>query len=426
MKDLLDLIERNYRKNRTIVSHDVPGILEDVARACDLPLQLNRFPSRSEFATWVIPDRWDVRDAWVKAPDGSTIASYDDHPLFVAPYSLPFDGELSLAELKEHVRSHPTQSDAFFYEHRLAYDFKRRLKEWIITLPSETVESLPEGDYRVKLDLEIEPGEMLVGELVLPGESEDCIVLMADSCHPGQVNDSFSGLAAIIETMRRLKKLPRRRYTYRFFIFPETIGSCALLATRPELKERVKAAIFSEFVGWGDRWVVSVSDMPGSLAENMAKESKLHRPEIEVVGLFEGWGNDEYVFDYAGIPSLAVQQFDCPEYHSSNDEPSRLRLEDLERAADIITRMCRVAEEDDLFARKYDVPIYMTRFDLYLDAITERTAFKERREILYGINGENSLLDVAVQKGIDFDVVKAFTDQLAAHELVQRISQDPR
>ena len=103
MQDLLDLIERNYRKNRTIVSRDVLGILEDVAKACELPLQLNRFPSRTEVATWVIPDRWDVREAWVKAPDGSTIASYDDHPLFVAPYSLPFDGELSLAELKAPV-----------------------------------------------------------------------------------------------------------------------------------------------------------------------------------------------------------------------------------------------------------------------------------------------------------------------------------
>jgi aminopeptidase-like protein len=422
MQDLIDLIERNYLKNRTIVSRDVPGILEDVAKACGVPLALNRFASGADYATWVIPDRWDVREAWVKGPDGRIIASYRDHPLFLAPYSIPFEGALSLAELKQHIRSHPTQSNAFYYEHRLAYDFRRRLQEWIITLPSETVESLAEGTYQVKLDLDIGPGEMLVGELVLPGDSEDRIVLMADYCHPGQVNDSFSGLAALIATFRRLKALPRRKYSYHFFIFPETVGSCALLSSRPELLTSVKAAIFSEFVGWGDRWVVSVSDMPGSLAHSMAQEAHCHDPTVEVVGLFEGWGNDEYVFDYAGVPSLAVQQFDCPEYHSSNDEPSRLRAVDLQRASDIMLRMCLVAEEDALYRRRYPVPIYMTRFDLYLDAVAQRAAFKERRNILYGIDGKTSLLEIAVKYGIDFDVVKSFAKALADNELIERVA----
>ncbi len=226
----------------------------------------------------------------------------------------------------------------------------------------------------------------------------------------------------MIQVMRQLAALPKRRYTYRLFVFPETIGSCALLASRPDLLEAIRVAIFAEFVGWGDEWVLSVSNKPDSLTAMLAAEMCLHDPSIRMVDLFGhgAWGNDEFVFDYAGIPSMAIQKFDCPEYHSSNDDPSRLRVEDLQRAAQIVYRMCRVAEEDTTYDRTQSVPIYLTRYDLYLDAVDQRAAFKDRRTILYGIDGEKSLLDIAVQVGIDFDKVKAFSDRLYELGLIRK------
>lgn len=422
MKDLIDLVSRHYLKNRTIVSRDIPLILEDVAAACGERLILHRFPSGGDFGTWLIPERWDVREAWLKGPDGNVIASHKDHPLFLAPYSIPFDGEIDLAELKKHIRCHPTQKDAYFYEHRLAYDYRRRLKEWIITLPQNIVDRLAEGTYRVKIDVDIGPGEMLVGEISLPGETSDRIALLSDYCHPGQVNDSLSGVIAMIDVVRRLKAMKKRRYSYSFYLFPETIGSCALIAQNPKLRKTIVAAIFSEFVGWGDRWFVSVSNQPDSLAGQIAAEAKIHSPEIELLGLYDrSGGNDEYVFDYAGIPSLAVNKFECPEYHSSNDHPSRLRAEDLTRASDMLFRMCRIAEEDAVYAPKHPVPIYLTRYDLYLDAVEERGGFQKRRAILYGINGKNSLLDIAVKNKIDFDTVKAFADRLFELKLIEKL-----
>jgi len=420
MKDLIELVKKHYLKNRTIVSRDARPILEDIAKACGQKLILHRFPSRRDYGTWLIPDRWDVREAWLKGPDGKTIASYKDHPLFLAPYSIPFNGELTLAELKKHVRSHPTQKDAYFYEHRLAYDYRRRLKEWIITLPQNVVNKLPEGNYRVKIDVDIAPGEMLVGEIALKGSGLRQIALLADYCHPGQVNDSFSGILAMIEVVRRLKALKKRRYNYSLYLFPETIGSCALLAKNPKLIKKIDAAIFSEFVGWGDRWFISASDKSGSLAARLAAEAKSKWPEIELLKLYErSGGNDEYVFDYAGIGSMSVNKFECPEYHSSNDEPGRLKAEDLRRASEMIFRMCQVAEEDAVYAPKHPVPIYLTRYDLYKDAVEQRTEFKKIRSILYGIDGKNSLLDIAVKNGIEFETVKTFADRLLKLKLIR-------
>ena len=58
--------------------------------------------------------------------------------------------------------------DSLSYEFRLAYDFKRRLKEWRITLPLNLLESLPDGLYDIEIDVNIKPGSLKIGHY-LPG-----------------------------------------------------------------------------------------------------------------------------------------------------------------------------------------------------------------------------------------------------------------
>lgn len=421
--ELLRYIGRHCRRNRTTVSRDILPMLEDAAALAGLPLRLHRFPSGADIATWIVPERWDVREAWLRGPDGRIVASYDDHPLFVAPYSMPFRGELTLAELRPHIRSHETQRDAFYYEHRLAYDFRRRLKEWIITLPAEKAAALPEGRYEVNLDFDIGPGEMLVGELTLPGETADTVALLADYCHPGQVNDSLTGIVTLVDVMRRLASLPKRRFTYTLYLFAETIGSCVLLGAKPEIAARTKLAIFCECVGWGDRWVLSVSDRPGSTADLVARDAAHSWPKTETGDLASGWGNDEHVFDYAGVPSLAVQKYDFPEYHSSNDSPERVDPSSLAMASDMVFGMCRALEDDCVYERTQIVPIYLTRFGLYRDAVEERGAFQAQRRVLNAIDGKQSLLEIAASTGVPFRDVKTVAERIAGLGLLKRSAE---
>lgn len=417
--DLMDFIREHYLKNRTIVSSDIPSILDGVEAAVGLPLIRHAYVSGDEIATWTIPDRWDVREAWLRSPSGALVASYLSHPLFVAPYSRPFRGRVSLTELKRHLRWHETQVDAFFYEHRLAYDHNLRLKDWRLTLPGSVIDSLEDGDYEVCIDVDVGPGSMLVGEVVLKGDTEDSIALLSDYCHPGQVNDSFSGLVVMIDVMRKLAALPSRRYTYRFYIFPETIGSIVHLHSNPSLIKLTKLAIFSEFVGWGNNWLVTASDeLDSTLARDLADEAAIRWPEVLRQNIFGGIGNDELVFDYAGIPSLSVQMTDIDEYHSSNDEPGRLLEGNLQMASDIILRMCRIVEENEVFSRTQDVPVHLTRFNLYKDAKHEHAKFMATRGILYGINGRRSTLDLALKTSVPFEIAKNFLDGLNRNGLI--------
>ena len=247
-----NFIDNNYKKNRTIVSKDIETILLEIEKLCDSKMTIHRFPSGADIGTWIIPDSWDVNEAWIKGPDGNIIASYDDHPLFLAPYSIPFHGKVSLDELREHIRVHPSQNDAYYYEFRLAYNYPLRMTDWVVSLPADVNNALPEGQYEVNIDVETKPSEMLVGEIVLEGEQPESIALLTDYCHPGQVNDSFSGILAMIDVIKHIRASGKPKLTYIFFIFPETIGSCVLLASNPDYIKTIRFYIFSEMVGWGN------------------------------------------------------------------------------------------------------------------------------------------------------------------------------
>lgn len=413
------LTERNYRKNRTIVSDDISGLLSDIAETLGLELTVHSYPSESEIGTWVVPPSWNVREAWIKDSRGRIRASYDDHPLFLVPYSLPFEGKVSLDELKAHTRVHPTQRDAYFYEHRFAYHFQQRLSDWAITLPASLLESLERDEYEVKIDLDIKSGEMLIGEFVLPGKTEQSIALLADHCHPGQVNDSWSGILSFIDVIGEVKKWRDRRYTYRFLIFPETIGSCVLLADKPEYIDKTDLAIFSEFVGWGRDWRILATPGRDSKAMRLAHVAASEDPEFTVDDLFCGYGNDERVFDFAGVPSMSVQMIECDEYHSSNDHPRLLDQDNIDKATKNILRICDLMERDLSLKFKQRVPIYQTRFDLYSDSVHDSCHFHYNREINTGIRDGLSLVDIAHKKNVPFDYVCEYSNRLLEAGLVE-------
>lgn len=416
-----DLTERNYRKNRTIVSDDIEGLLLDIADTLELDLTLHRYPSESEIGTWVVPPSWNVREAWIKDLNGRVLASYDDHPLFLVPYGLPFEGKVSLDELKSHTRVHATQRDAYFYEHRLAYHFQQRLTDWAVTLPASILENLKDEEYEVKIDLDIKRGDMLVGEFVLPGKTDQSIALLADYCHPGQVNDSWSGILAFIEVINEIKTWRDRRYTYRFLLFPETIGSCVLLADKPEYIDKTELAIFSEFVGWGQGWRILASAGEQNEAMQLARVAASEDSDFLVDDLFRGYGNDERVFDFAGVPSMSVQMIKCEEYHSSEDSPKLLQQSNIEKAVSRLVHICQLKENNMKFKLKQRVPIYQSRFDLYNDATHDKNRFRYNREIHIGIRNEWSLIEIASRKNIPFDYVRDYADRLLETGLVEKI-----
>lgn len=420
-------VEENYLKNRTIVSDDIKSLLDDLEKNLGLPVKRHLYPTGEEYGTWIIPPSWNVKEAWLKDENGNTISNYEKHPLFVCPYSCEVKRTISKKELIDHTSSNAKQPDAYVYNWRYAMDARLRLREWGISLPYNVIESLPDSQYEICISTDVRDGEMIVGDVFLEGESEKTMIFVADYCHPGQVNDSFTGIMLFMLVMDALSKRKKLRYSYRFLILPETIGSTVYISSNLNAMNSVFGTIFSEMVGWGEKWYIKNTRTGNTYLDSLANECCMAFPDLSTSEFFSIIGNDEYIFDsvQVGIPSLSLQKYPYAEYHTSNDEPSRIDYKELNHAKDIVLHLVDVLENDYVYEFTGPVPFWMTRFDLFADDQYEPEDFAKRFNIVYRyLDGNTSILEIAQKLNTTFYDILPFFQKMYEYNLI-RIKNNP-
>ena len=425
ISDIKGFINRNYLKNRTIVSSDIELIFNDIEKTTGMDIIRHRYRTGEEHGTWEVPPKWDIKTAWLKDSSGKIIASYHDHPLFVSPYSCPVDITISYEELLKHIVTSPEQPNAFAFNWRYASDARLRLKDWGLSIPHETLTKLNDKNYKVFIDVDIKDGDMLVGEIIIKGKSPKSIMFVANYCHPGQVNDSFSGLAMFMKVMMELSKCKQLKYTYRFIFCQETIGSAIYIASNPNNIKDVQGAIFSEMVGWGKNWYLKNSRTADTYMDLLANECVRYFPDLANSDFFSLIGNDEYILNsvQVGIPTLSLQKYPFDEYHTSNDKPSNICDEDLFKAVEIILHIVNINENNKIYKFVDPVPFWMTRFDLYSDDIYEPEEFKKKLMIVYEhLDGNNSILEIAEKLEVTFKYVFDYCEKMKANNLIKEIN----
>ena len=83
--------------------------------------RLIKYPRGKKINHWIMPPFWQCKQATLKAPDGTIIASKERNHLEVFTYSPPFSGTISLNELQEHLMSDPKQPNAIPFHSRNQY-----------------------------------------------------------------------------------------------------------------------------------------------------------------------------------------------------------------------------------------------------------------------------------------------------------------
>ncbi len=389
--------------NRTIVSDDMDRAADLLDGAMGRPATRHRYPSGREYGSWIVPPSWNVREASLS--DGTrVIASYQDHVLFLAPYSAPFEGWVSKKELLAHVNVSPTFDDAFVYQHRLACDFQKRLRGWEISLPRRILGALDRARYFVKIDVDVRPGTMNVLEYTVEGKEATTVAFLSHLCHPGQANDGVSGVLAGIALLQRISAMPHR-FTYKLFVMPETIGSAVHVEAQGLSTTQIACAAFLETMGAGERLFLKHS-RTGRASIDLALNSVAREDSrLGVHEFYDGYGNDELVFDFAnvGIPSIGVQHYPFAEYHSSRDSVEIIDWAKWTRAIDVTWEVFRRLEADRLIRLKHPGPPYLSRYRLYADATTERVRFQQNAKLLTLCDGRHTLLEMCEETGVPFD-----------------------
>lgn len=350
---LLDgLFDRLFPICRSITGEGLRTSLSILAE--HLPLQRHAVPTGTRVLDWTIPPEWVIRDAWLRGPSGTDVVRFADCNLHVLNYSTAVSATIPRDELELHLYSAPALPDAVPY---VTSYYRER---WGFCLPQAVREGLPPGDYEAHIDSELIEGGLDYGDLVVRGETDEEILLSTYLCHPSLANNELSGPLVAVLLHRRIMAWPRRRFTYRFVVAPETIGAIAYLAAHgPELAERLHAGLVLTCLGGAGRPLSYKRSRQGSspidrIIDHLVAAGQL---DAEIRPFDPSEGSDERQWCSPGF-DLPVGQAArmvygrYPEYHTSFDTKELMTIEALQRSADDLELVLRAVELDGIYVNQ--------------------------------------------------------------------------
>lgn len=408
----------------------------DNARAFELmssvvPLEIRRYASGREHNGWVIPHEWRVHEASI-SKDGRMLFDGTVHPMAVAGYSSSFEGVLSKADLDAHVFFNRDFPDAYVFH--CMYNYRPWERHWGFCIPYAQYRTWGDGEYRVRLRTEQRPGDMLVGQCHLSGQSSETIIFNAHTCHPCQANDDMAGVMVILELFKWLAGR-QRRYSYRAVLAPEHIGTVFYLADMPpEEVGAFKVACFVEMVG-SDTPLVLQQSFTGDSVIDHAAEHVLRRlePNLKVGPFRSVVGNDETVWEAPGIevPTISISRWPYPQYHTSHDNLELMSRARLDEALAALKEIVEALEDDATMHRRFTGLIALSnpKYNLYWErpdpVVDKRLSDVALRfgpmqdHLPRYFDGRHTILDVARRFGIPFGLVRDYVRAFERKQLIE-------
>jgi len=428
MTSMLDLIHELWFMKRDIVSDGFDQALYRLAE--EVPMQIHTYPTGEPCWTWRVPEKWTCQEAYLETLDGERLLDYADHPLHVVSYSLPFEGEVSREELFHHLHVHPRLPEA------IPFVFKYYERDWGLCATQSLRDSLRNDRYRVTIRTRFEPGLLKVGEVVIPGQSEQTFVLVAHLCHPAMVNDDLTGVVVALGIAQALLAAPQPFYTYRVLILPETIGSVAFLSHHEHLIPHMVGGLFLEMLGNASAHALQGSFQPDSQAERcLAAALASLDPQAYYAPYRTVINNDERQFNAPGVrvPMLSlsrVEPADSPtrpylEYHSSLDTPTIISQERLEDSRRVALGLLQAWEQNQYVVNRFKGEIFCSGYGIWIDYRNNPEGHRRLFEIMERCDGERTVTDIASELRIPFSAVWDVVQLLAEKDLVA-LSRVPR
>ncbi|MBQ8956123.1 MAG: DUF4910 domain-containing protein [Lachnospiraceae bacterium] len=347
---MYDICREIFPLNRSITGNAVRETFRILqSHIPDIKFEMQEVPSGTRVCDWTVPDEWNCDEAYLEGPDGEKIVDMKDSNLHVMGYSLPTDTTLPLEEMSGHIYYLEDQPKVFPYV--TSYYSPR----WGFSMTYEQYKSLKSGDYHAVIRSTLEPGSMTYGEILIPGETEDEIFFSSYTCHPSMANNECSGPSLIVALARYIKDMPKRRYSYRLILAPETIGAITYIDRNlPHMKKHVKAAFNLTCVGDDRTYSVIHSRYGDTYADrvltNVLSQSGMKFEEYPYIKR----GSDERQYQAPGV-DIPMACF-CrskyhiyPEYHTSADNLDLISPEGLQGSYDVMVKCINLIE----YNRKY-------------------------------------------------------------------------
>lgn len=417
-RELFGLIERLYPLCRSKTGNGVRETLRIIDEY--IGLEMHEVPTGTPAYDWTVPKEWNVTDAWVSDSTGRRVIDFQESNLHLVGYSIPVRRTMSLAELRPHLVSLPDRPD--WIPFRETY----YREDWAFALRHRDLEKLEEGEYDVCVDTSLEDGHLTYGEVYLPGETSDEVLISTHTCHPSLCNDNLSSISIATLLARRLRDVPRR-YSYRFVFVPGTIGSIVWLSRNEDRLPRIKHGIVLACLGDPGMFNYVRSRRGDALVDRAFTHVLDHSARPHRIKAFEPEGYDQRQYCSPGINlpmgSLMRTPYGAfPEYHTSADDLSFVKPDALADSLAMLLSALFVLENDRMYLNLSPKgEPHLGRRGLYGQAAELGLWW-----LLNLSDGEYGLLDIAERSGMSFNALKRGADALEGVGLLERLDDGDR
>jgi aminopeptidase-like protein len=418
-RQVYDLARRLYPICRSITGNGIRETLKILQE--HVPFTVHEVASGTPVYDWVVPEEWNIKDAWIKNARGEKVVDFKKHNLHVLQYSIPVSKRVSLAELREHLFTIPDKPE--WIPFRTSF-FQ---KNWGFCLSHKAFSELEEGDYEVRIESTLKPGHLTYGEYFIPGRDTGEVVIYAHICHPSLANDNLSGIGILTFLAKHLMNC-KPRLSYRFVLAPGNVGAIAWLALTEQRTASIRHGLVLACLGG-----------PGDVHYKKSRRGNAEIDQTVQIALrdtgqsfqlreFSPYGYAERQFCSPGF-DLPVGCFmrtphgEFPQYHTSADDLDYLKAEFL---ADSWSKLCRVLymlDNNVTFVNQN--PKCEPRLGdrgLYGAIGGEMNKKDWEMAMLWVLNlsdGNSSLLKIAERSGLPFPLIRTTADALAQAGLLK-------
>lgn len=421
------LMEELFPRYRALCGPGFKDSLERIGKR--ISLTVDEFPSGEEVLGWRIPKEFVPKAAWVEDSQGRRVFDFEHESYHMLLYSQPFDGEVSLAELLEHIETHSHLEGAVPLRQTYYRD------RWGLCASKKQVADLKPGKYRVHIDTALTDGHLRIGECYLPGESDQEVLINTYLCHPKGANDNLSSVVVAVEVFRMLAALPRRRYSYRLALWPESIGAITYIAKHGDRLAKTIGGYSLMMVGDAAPVAFTGTFRGNSLFDRAARHALRHNGWPDAPLPYSRWkgGSDAMHFDSAGLrmpfctwqrggPELSVY----PAYHSSDDDLTLVRPENLFETLCVVWDALMAVERANTYQANYTVDPFLTKHGIFPfqhgagDGKHGNDVARAYFELMGALDGTQDLLAIADHYGMPVHLFDEPVQKLLEKGLIKK------
>lgn len=383
-------------------------------------LKIVEIPTGTKSFDWDVPKEYNIKDAYIIAPNGEKICDFEQSNLHVLGYATPVNKVVSLEELQAHLFSLPEQPNAIPY---ITSYYKER---WGFCIKHEEREKLVEGNYRVVIDSELKDGHLTYGELIIKGRTDKEIFLSTYLCHPSMANNELSGPVVTSALADWILSLTEREYTYRIVFIPETIGSITYLSRNLEVMQKNIIAGFNITCIGDDR---CYSYLPSRDGHTLSDRAVIHAltyidPEFKrYTWLDRGSDERQYCAPGVDLPVATVMRSkygEYPEYHTSLDDLNVVTATGLEGGFNAAKQAINIVENNVYLKVNVLGEPQLGKRGLYPNLSTKESGSTVRAmmNLISYCDGSKTLLDIAELIGEPFYKLENILKPLVEHGLI--------